>query len=69
MQIGDSIIYQGYAGTILDIWEGKYTCPYYDGEQYNPYRITVRMGREYCDKYGYGLCEDGTITAKMEALT
>lgn len=37
--------------------------------QYNPYRVTVKMERDYIDKYGGGLLGNGTITVKMEALT
>lgn len=45
MDAGDRVrnIYTNKEGTILDVWDGKYTVSYYDGEQYNPYRITVEL--------------------------
>lgn len=45
MKVGDRVRhkYEGYPGTITKIWDGKYTVPYYEGEQFNPYRITVEF--------------------------
>ena len=45
MKVGDRVrnIYTGKTGTVLDVWDGKYTVDYYKGEQYNPYRIRVRL--------------------------
>ena len=45
MKVGDRVrnIYTGETGTVLDVWDGKYTADYYEGKQYNPYRIMVRL--------------------------
>ena len=45
MKISDRVKnkYTKETGIILDIWDGKYTVDYYDGEQYNPYRIMVLL--------------------------
>ncbi len=65
MKVGDRVIdiYTSRIGTILNIWDGKYTCSHYEGEQYNPYRITVQW-----DNSTDGVCGDGTMTSKAEYL-
>ena len=35
----------GVSGEVVQIWDGKYTASYYDGEQYNPWRIMVKVGK------------------------
>lgn len=30
-------------GVVVAIWDGKYYVDYYEGEQYNPYRIMVLL--------------------------
>ena len=68
--VGDKVrdIYRGSKGIVLDVWDRKYFCSYYEGEQYNPYRITVRFGRDYIEKYGGGCLGDGTVIVKSEHL-
>lgn len=43
LRVGDRVrnIYTGSIGNVVRVWDGKYICPYYEGEQYNPYRIMV----------------------------
>ena len=48
IKVGDRVRYKygGYQGTIVGIWDGKYNTSYYEGEQYNPYRIRVEMDHQ-----------------------
>ena len=69
MEVGDKIRFKGFAGGIVGIWDGIYESPFFNGKQYNPYRITVKMCQEYIDKFGVGLCANGTITVLAEALS
>ena len=70
LKVGDKVrnIHNNFEGVIINIWDGKYTCSYYNGEQFNPYRIMVRFGQDYIMKFGGGLCGDGTIMLKLEHL-
>lgn len=70
LKVGDKVrdIYNNFEGIVIDVWDGKYTVDYYTGEQFNPYRITVRFGQDYIEKYGGGILGDGTVTKKTEAL-
>ena len=45
LKVGDRArnVYDGREGVVIDIWDGKFTTPCYEGEQYNPYRISVRL--------------------------
>ena len=61
-------IYDGCEGIVLGIWDGKFTTPAYKGEQYNPYRVTVRWGKDYIERFGGGMTGDGTVTTRMESL-
>ena len=65
MKVGDRVrnIYSGKTGVILDVWDGKYSVDYYEGEQYNPYRITVTF-----DNSTEGVTGKGTVVQKMEHL-
>ena len=65
MEKGDRVRdkYTGETGTVLDVWDGKYRADYYEGEQFNPYRITVRF-----DNSTDGLLGDGTELRKAEHL-
>jgi len=58
-------IYSGEVGTVLKVWDGKYFCDYYEGEQYNPHRITVKYDNP---RYGPGVCHNGTFNAMPEEL-
>lgn len=70
IKVGDRVrnIYDGFEGIVIAVWDGKYKVPHYDGEQFNPYRITVRFGQDYIEKFGVGLVENGTILLPMEHL-
>ena len=50
--------YTRYEGIVLQIW----------GERFNPYRVKVRFGQDYIDRFGGGLLGDGTVLQRMEAL-
>ena len=65
MKVGDRVRnrYTKKTGVILKIWDGKYRIDYYKGEQYNPYRITIKL-----DNSIEGVAGDGTIMQKMEHL-
>ena len=64
-KVGDRITnkFTKRAGVILNIWDGKYRVDHYKGEQYNPYRVTVKYdnGRD-------GVLGNGTVLQKMEHL-
>ena len=48
LKVGDRVRhkYNRSLGTIVKIWDGKYNVSYYEGEQYNPYRITVKTDHQ-----------------------
>ena len=70
IKIGDVVRdkYTGFNGIVVNIWNGKYNTPYYSGEMFNSYRITVRFGTDYIKRFGSGLCENGTILKQLEHL-
>lgn len=65
LKVGDRVqnIYTKETGTVIDCWDGKYTCSYYEEEQYNPYRITIQL-----DNSEEGPLANGTILSKAEHL-
>ena len=65
LQVGDRVRdkYWGGTGTVLKVWDGKYTVSYYKGIQFNPYRITVRF-----DNSTDGILGDGTLMSEAESL-
>ena len=70
IRVGDKVKDKttGYEGTVTSIWDGKYTQWFYEGEQFNPYWITVRFGLDYITKFGGGILGDGTVTMAIESL-
>lgn len=43
LKMGDRVCHKYYKwkGTVIRVWDGKYQTDYYEGEQFNPYRIQV----------------------------
>ena len=50
LQVGDRVRHKYLRreiGTVVNVWDGIYHVDYYDGDQYNPYRITVKIDEEF----------------------
>lgn len=60
LEVGDRVRdkYRGWIGTIIKVWDGKYYVDYYEGECYNPNRVTVKLD----------VGDDSIIMARAEHL-
>ncbi|MBA7499217.1 hypothetical protein ES704_01957 [subsurface metagenome] len=65
MEVGDRVTnrFTKQTGIIIDIWDGKYSVDYYEGEQYNPYRVRVKL-----DNSTGGAVEESIVNQKIEHL-